>query len=139
MPTELRRGTRLTLIARIALTGVVGTLSVTALSVTAELASSSQRTAARDMAQISTGMSRQWNADMLHDGLRADVLASLYAGTDTSRQEAFETSAVHEHTQKMLEHYDVAASLAPANLKTEYQQVRPRIVARGEEGHGHGR
>jgi methyl-accepting chemotaxis protein len=43
--------------------------------------SARQGPAGRDMATISDGMSHQWNADMMHDGPRADVMSALYART----------------------------------------------------------
>jgi methyl-accepting chemotaxis protein len=78
--SDLVRGPRLTLITRIVLLGAVGVLSVGAVTVSATLASTSQGHAGQMMARISDGMSVQWNADMLHDGLRADVLGALHAG-----------------------------------------------------------
>jgi methyl-accepting chemotaxis protein len=49
--------------------------------------SSNQADAARAMARVSEGMSRQWNADMMHDGPRADVMAALYATTPAQREQ----------------------------------------------------
>ncbi|MFI5895455.1 methyl-accepting chemotaxis protein [Actinoplanes sp. NPDC051513] len=90
--------------------------------------SSVQADASRDMARVSDGMSNQWNADMMHDALRADVMSAMYATTDAQR-EKYGVAEVTDHAGTILEMYDAAAAEAPASLEAEYSAVRPRLVA----------
>ena len=108
-----------------------GIAAVALVAITATWGSSNQAGATRHIARISDGMSRQWNADMMHDGLRADVMAALYATSDAQR-ERFGVAEVTEHAQVMLENFDAAAAEAPAGLQAEYTRVRPAVVAYGK-------
>src|SRR3954454_5192456 len=74
MALHRRARLQVTLVGRI--TVLVG-IGVGAVAAAAAAASASQGDAAHEMARTSDGMSRQWNADMLHEGMRADVLARL--------------------------------------------------------------
>jgi methyl-accepting chemotaxis protein len=120
---------RLTLITRILLLGAVGIIAVGVVAAAALDASASERNATTQMARVSNGMSLQWNADMMHDGLRADVLGALRAGKDKKLQGLFETDAVAEHAATLLSNYDKAAALAPPEVRAHFAEVRPRLVA----------
>src|SRR4051812_12595873 len=79
---------------------------------------SSARQAAvnRDMTRVSNGVSDQWNADMMHDALRADVMSALYANTPQDRT-TYEVDAVAEHASALLENFDAAAIRRPLREK----------------------
>ncbi len=115
----------MTLIARIVLLAGIGAVSVLAVFATSEIESSKQGVAAGHMARISQGMSDQWNADMMHDGLRADVMASLVAGRDTVAQSSLEVDAVGQRAAMMIEKFDAAA----AGVQPRFAQLRPQVVA----------
>jgi methyl-accepting chemotaxis protein len=122
-------GTRgLTIVARLIALGAAGLVSVGLVVVFALYSSSRQAIANRSIAQVSDGMSEQWNADMMHDALRADVMSAMYATTDTQREQ-YAVAEVTDHGQTMLEKYDAAADDAPATLRADYARVRPRVAA----------
>ncbi len=54
-------------------------------------------------------MSQQWNADMMHDALRADLLAALLA--ETPADVAEQRAAIDEHGATFLEMQDANAGL----------------------------
>jgi methyl-accepting chemotaxis protein len=117
-----------TLVGRITLLVGIAVVAVGAVSVAAAVASASQADAAHEMARTSDGMSRQWNADMLHDGMRADVLAGLAAGKDAGARARLEVDGVDEHAAMILENFDGAAALSPPALRPEYAATRPDLV-----------
>ena len=117
----------ITIVARLLLMGAAGLLSVGLVVGFAIYSSSEQANASEVMARVSDGMSHQWNADMMHDALRADVMSALYARTDAQRQ-AYAVDEVSDHATTIMEQYDAAAAEAPASLDDEYAQVRPRLV-----------
>ena len=121
---------RLTIAARLVGVGVVGVLSVGAVAFAAFDATSNQRAATARMAQVSQGMSEQWNADMMHDGIRADVMAALVAQNDTDR-ETFGTAEVADHAQNMVDKVAAAKALAPESLQDRFAAVQPRVAAYG--------
>ena len=121
---------RLTIAARLVGVGIVGVLSVGAVATAAIDATSNQRAATSRMASVSQGMSEQWNADMMHDGIRADVMAALVAGNDADR-ETFGTAEVADHAQLMKDKVAAAQALAPAALQEQFSAVRPRVDAYG--------
>ncbi|GIF00142.1 methyl-accepting chemotaxis protein [Paractinoplanes rishiriensis] len=121
----------LTIVARLMVMGAAGLLSVALVVGFAIYSSAVQAEANRDIAAVSDGMSNQWNADMMHDALRADVMAALYARTGAQR-EAYAVEEVAEHGEVMLAKFDAAAKLAPESMRAEYEQVRPRVVAYAE-------
>jgi methyl-accepting chemotaxis protein len=121
-------GARLTIVVRLLLMAAMGVLAVALVALTATWGASNQADASHAIARVSDGMSRQWNADMMHDGLRADVMASLYA-TTAAQREQFGVAEVADHAQSMVTNYDAAADEAPDRLRAEYARVRPAVVA----------
>jgi methyl-accepting chemotaxis protein len=117
----------MTIVVRLMIMAAAGIVSVGVVGGTAAWGSANQAQAAGAMARISDGMSRQWNADMMHDGLRADVMSALYATTDADRAR-FEVDGVTEHAAAMVENYDAATTTAPADLADDYVRVRPAVL-----------
>ena len=113
------------------LMAAIGVGSVALVGITAGWGSAQQTAATDDIATISDGMSSQWNADMMHDGLRADVMSALYATTPAQR-EAYAVAEVTEHATTLVTKYDAAATTAPPALAAEYVRVRPAVAAYGE-------
>jgi methyl-accepting chemotaxis protein len=122
---------RLTIAARLVLMAAAGVAAVALVALSAFGAAADQDRATAVMARTSDGMSRQWNADMMHDGLRADVLAALYATTDAQR-DRLGVAEVTEHAATMVTQFDAAAASAPADLTGEYARVRPDVVRYAE-------
>ncbi|WP_285594654.1 methyl-accepting chemotaxis protein [Kineosporia sp. NBRC 101731] len=87
---------------------------------------SSQEDAGQQLARTSNGMSLQWNADMLHDGIRGDVLAALLAETAADR-ELLDTAAVTDDAAAILSRFNEAAALAPSNVAAQFAAVRPDL------------
>ncbi|HEX5198672.1 MAG TPA: methyl-accepting chemotaxis protein [Actinoplanes sp.] len=117
--------------ARLFIMAAAGLLSVGLVVGFAIYSSSVQAGANRDIARVSDGMSDQWNADMMHDALRADVMSALYA-TSAEQRAKYGVAEVSEHAETILEMYDAAAAEAPAALRPEYAEVRPRLAAYAE-------
>jgi methyl-accepting chemotaxis protein len=122
---------RFTIVARLMLMAGIGVASVLLVGLVAHFGSAHQATAANDIAVISDGMSNQWNADMMHDGLRADVMSALYATTPAQR-EAYGVAEVTEHAATLVTKFDAATAAAPPALAAEYARVRPAAVNYGE-------
>src|SRR4029453_9908910 len=118
---------RLTIATRLVLMAAAGIAAVGLVAVSAFEAAANQDRAATEMARLSDGMSRQWNADMMHDGLRADVMAALYATGDAQREQ-LGVAEVTEHAAAMVTNFDAAAPKPPADLQAEYARVRPDVV-----------
>ncbi|WP_312034470.1 methyl-accepting chemotaxis protein [Actinoplanes sp. TBRC 11911] len=116
-----------TIVARLLLMGAAGLVSVALVGGFAIYSSTRQAAANREIASVSAGMSRQWNADMMHDALRADVMSALYARTDTQRT-AYAVDEVTEHGRTLVENYDAAATKAPQRLLDEFTRVRPSVL-----------
>ncbi|WP_433376578.1 methyl-accepting chemotaxis protein [Actinoplanes sp. CA-142083] len=116
----------ITIVARLLVMVAAGLASVGLVVGFAIYSSSVQADASRDMARVSDGMSDQWNADMMHDALRADVMSAMYATTDAQRTK-YGVEEVSDHAQTIMEMYDAAAAEAPASLRAEYAAVRPRL------------
>jgi methyl-accepting chemotaxis protein len=81
----------------------------------------------RRMQVTSGAMSRQWNADMLHDGIRADVMAAMYAASDAQRT-TYQVADVSAKAKDLLTHFDAAAAGAPQDVRTRFTAVRPRLA-----------
>jgi methyl-accepting chemotaxis protein len=122
---------RFTIVARLVLMAAIGVASVVLVGVAAGWGTANQAEATADIEDISDGMSSQWNADMMHDGLRADVMSALYATTPAQR-ETYGVAEVTEHATTLVSKYDVAAAAAPPALAAEYARVRPAVVRYGE-------
>ncbi|GAA3345289.1 methyl-accepting chemotaxis protein [Amorphoplanes nipponensis] len=135
MESDSHTRSRFTIVARLVLMAVIGVASVALVGIVAQWGSANQAKATADMAAISDGMSSQWNADMMHDGLRADVMSALYA-TTAAQREAYAVAEVSEHVETLVTKYDAAAAAAPPTLATEYARVRPEVVAYGEAAQG---
>jgi methyl-accepting chemotaxis protein len=118
---------RFTVGRRLAAIGAVGVLAVGAVSAAALLGAQRQADDATAMARISTGMNDQWNADMLHDGIRGDVMAAMYARNAAERK-AFEVDDVRNKATDVVTHFDAAATMAPPALTSQFAAVRPSLL-----------
>ena len=116
-----------TIVGRLLVMGAAGLVSVALVAGFAIWSSSRQAAANRNITAVSNGLSHQWNADMMHDALRADVMSALYATTSAQRT-AFAVEEVTEHATALVEHYDAAAKLAPAGLRGTYTLGRTKLV-----------
>jgi methyl-accepting chemotaxis protein len=117
---------KLTITQRLAVLGIAGALSVSTVSLAATVATSKQASVAADMTSISNAMSEEWNADMLHDGIRATVMAAMYATTGTQRKQ-YGVDEVDTQAKQLLQHFDAAAAGAPADLKPSFAKIRPGL------------
>jgi methyl-accepting chemotaxis protein len=131
----MQSASRITIVARLMILAGSGLAAVGLVATVSTSESSNQADATRRIAAISDGMSHQWNADMMHDGIRADVMSALYATTPAQRQ-AYGVDEVTEHAQVLLENFDAAASKAPAALSGDYRRVRPELAAYAETAAG---
>ncbi len=118
---NLTVGRRLALLSLVAV-GAVGATGATAFNQAAAISTQSGA-----MSAISAAMSQQWNADMLHDGIRADVMAAMYATSDAQRT-TYEVADVATKAQELLAHFDAAGQGAPTALKPEFAAVRPKLA-----------
>jgi methyl-accepting chemotaxis protein len=121
----------LTVARRLALITVVGSVAIVAVGAVGWGAAGAQAASSAEMARISDAMSRQWNADMLHDGIRADVVSALYARTAAER-ENLGVDEVRAMSHDMMEHVDAAAAAAPADVRPLYDEVIPKVKAYGD-------
>ena len=131
MESDAHGRSRFTIVARLILMAAIGVTSVALVGVVAGWGSANQAGATDDIVAISGGMSSQWNADMMHDALRADVMSALYATTAAER-EAYGVAEVGEHASTLVTRYDEAAAAAPPALSAQYAQVRPAVVGYGD-------
>jgi methyl-accepting chemotaxis protein len=122
---------RITIVARLMIMAGAGLASVLLVAVIASWASGHQADTTRVTATVSDGMSHQWNADMMHDGIRADVMAALYATTAAQRAE-FGVADVTEHGTVLLDNFDQAAAEAPGALRDDYARLRPQLATYAE-------
>ncbi len=121
---------RVTVARRLAAVALIGVGSLGTVAGIAEYGSARQGETTEAMAQISAGLSRQWNADMMHDGIRADVMSALYARSGAQRAE-LEVDSVGEKSAAMVEHLQAAAAAAPPSLASRYADVSPKVQAYG--------
>jgi methyl-accepting chemotaxis protein len=121
----------ISIVGRLVVLGATGLFSVALVTGFAVRNSDDQTAANEEIAKVSSAMSNQWNADMMHDALRADVMAAMFATTEAQRTE-YEVDAVAEHAQTMLEKFDAAAAQAPEALRPEYETTRSEIVKYGD-------
>ncbi|AGZ39921.1 methyl-accepting chemotaxis protein [Actinoplanes friuliensis] len=135
MESQQHVRSRLTIVARLVLMAAIGVASVALVGAASSWASENQSDATDRIAAISDGMSSQWNADMMHDGLRADVMSALFA-TTAAQREALAVSEVTEHATTLVTKYDAAATAAPTALGDDYTRVRPAVVAYGKTAEG---
>jgi methyl-accepting chemotaxis protein len=127
----VKRSSGLTIAARLMLMASAGLAAVALVAGTAVWGSGNQAEATRNIAGISDGMSRQWNADMLHDGIRADVMSALYA-TAAAQRQAYAADEVAEHTAELVDNFDAATARAPDAVAGMYTRVRSEVVAYAE-------
>ncbi|OLF14786.1 hypothetical protein BU204_25275 [Actinophytocola xanthii] len=106
---------------------MVGVGALAAMLGVAAYANSVQAQGTASLATVSAAMSEQWNADMMHDGLRADVMAALNASTDEQRA-TYGVAEVSDHVEAMIQHFDAAAGMAPAGLRQQFTDLRPSLV-----------
>ena len=118
---------RMTVGTRIAALATAGMLAVGIGVAVAAVSAGKQSKTVQRMARTSHAMSMEWNADMMHDGTRADVMSALYATTPAQR-DAFGVSEVTEHTKTIMDTFDAAATDAPASLQGMFAEVRPALV-----------
>jgi methyl-accepting chemotaxis protein len=119
---------RITVGTRIAALATAGMIAVGVAVGVAVNSGAHQSEAVSRMARTSHAMSLQWNADMLHDGLRADVVSALYAKTPADR-ESFDVAETAEHAKNIVGTFDGAAADAPPQLRQQFAQVRPKLVS----------
>ncbi|MGA5303683.1 methyl-accepting chemotaxis protein [Nucisporomicrobium flavum] len=131
MESESHGRSRVSIAARLMIMAGIAVAAVALVGAAAAWGSSNQSTATAEMARISDGMSHQWNADMMHDGLRADVMSAMYATTAQQRAD-FGVEEVSEHAGSLVSNFDAAAERAPAALTARYAQVRADVVAYGD-------
>jgi methyl-accepting chemotaxis protein len=117
--SDLSKKRGLTIVARLVAMVVAGLVSVGIVVAFAIYSSSRQTAANREIAEISDSMSHQWNADMMHDALRADVMSALYAKAGVDE--------VTDHASALLDNYDAAAAEAPADLRDDFARNRPAL------------
>jgi methyl-accepting chemotaxis protein/methyl-accepting chemotaxis protein-1 (serine sensor receptor) len=83
-----------------------------------------------DLAVASAALRNQMAADMMHDAIRADVLASLET-SDSKQQEAI-TADLHEHTAKIEKEFrDNLAMAIPPDVRTSMERELGRLQAYG--------
>jgi len=123
---------KITITQRLAVLGIAGALSVSSVALTATAANSKQASVAVTMASLSNAMSEQWNADMLHDGIRASVMAAMFATTPAQRTQ-YGVDEVSAQATDLLQHFDAAAAGAPADLKSSFATIRPDLADYGSQ------
>jgi methyl-accepting chemotaxis protein len=76
-------------------------------------------------------------SDMMHDALRADVLAALRAGQMQDREAQQQVLAdVDEHVESFRKHVDENAKLPlPATVKSAIEDVRPALASYADAAH----
>ncbi|MFN8076438.1 MAG: methyl-accepting chemotaxis protein [Kineosporiaceae bacterium] len=119
---------RFTIRQRLGVLSLTGLAAVGGVATAGLVVSHGQAGSAARQAETSNAMSSMWNADMMHDALRADVTAALVAGSPADL-EALAGTEVAEHAQTLLTTFDAAAAGAPEDLRGRFAQVRPAVVA----------
>jgi methyl-accepting chemotaxis protein len=118
---------RTTIAGRLILLGAVGLVAMSTVAAVAALGSTRQTDESARMQQVSVALSEHWNTDMLHDGMRADVMSAMYATSDEQR-ETYEVDGVSEHAAELVTHFDAATANAPGALRSTYEGIRPQLV-----------
>ena len=116
------------MLGRLAVLTAVGLQSVLVLAGFAWYATTQQAGATSTIVSISAAMDHQWNADMRHDTLRADVMSALYATTGKQRDQ-YAVDEVTDHGRTMVTDYDAAAAGAPTALRDRFTAIRPQVIA----------
>ncbi|MBM7770671.1 methyl-accepting chemotaxis protein [Actinokineospora baliensis] len=112
---------------RLLLMAGVGVVALGAMAGVAAYATGAQSDATGSLAGVSAAMSAQWNADMMHDAIRGDVMAAIGAQTPAELEE-FGAAEVSEHTSTMLAKYDTATAGAPEALRAGFANTRAAVV-----------
>jgi methyl-accepting chemotaxis protein len=115
-------------VAALALAGAVTNGVTVFVCVVADNAMSRDSVEAGRVARVS---SHTWNADMMHDSLRADVMAAL-AARNSSERDAFRVDDVSDHVQVLNQRLGSAQQDAPAHLRDDFAQVIPVATSYGE-------
>jgi len=118
---------RVTMVVRLCGLALAGVTAVGTVATTALVATRSQATASAAMAAASNALSRQWNADMMHDTLRADVLGAL-AARDAADRTTFAVDDVTRHATTFTTALDAARTGAPTTLLADYDTIRPKAT-----------
>ncbi len=118
---------RVTVATRLAMLGVIGALSVGTVAAIGFAGAKQEARDADQMVRISDGLSRQSNTDLMHQGIRADVMAALYARTDAQRQQ-LQTADVDTKAADIVTNFDAAAKAAPPGLAQQFARIRPQLV-----------
>jgi methyl-accepting chemotaxis protein len=118
---------RTTITGRLILLGAVGLAALSSVAAVAALGSTRQTDESEQMQRASVALSEHWNTDMLHDGMRADVMSAMYATSDEQR-ETYEVDGVSEHASELVTHFDAATVSAPAALRSTYEAIRPKLL-----------
>ncbi|WP_026423165.1 methyl-accepting chemotaxis protein [Actinokineospora inagensis] len=117
----------LTVRGRLGLMASGGVVALGVMAGVAGYASGAQGTATDELAKVSAAMSAQWNADMMHDAVRGDVMAAVSAQSAAERK-AYSVDEVSQHTADMTAQFDTAAAGAPAAIQVEFGQARASVL-----------
>lgn len=119
---------RLTITRRVVALAAVGLAGLGATLAVTDVTGHRARSQVERMRDYGSGLSDQWNADLLHDDLRADVMAGLYA-RNADQHRLFEVDDVGDHGRTMISEFDAAARQAPSSLRPDYASTRPDVLA----------
>jgi methyl-accepting chemotaxis protein len=101
---------------------MLGVLAVLVVAWMGHANSVSQDRATVALSQMSRVLSVQWNADMMHDAMRADVFAAILAGTE--QQDAFDVTRGEEDAAALLDNLARAGRLAPVSMHAAFGEVQ---------------
>jgi methyl-accepting chemotaxis protein len=108
----------------LALAGPGSLAAVTAIGCTG---ATSQSASAAAMSTVADAMSRQWNAQAMHDGIRGDVIGALYA-SDAAERTLLGVDGVVDTSMAIMANFDAAAATAPPGVAEEFAEVRPHLA-----------
>src|SRR6185503_19089853 len=119
----------LTVSKRLLILNGVGVVTAVAIGLGAHVGSRGISGSIDEMATASAAVSYQMESDMLHDALRADVMAAMLAEeTDAARQSVRDENA--EHVKRMAEVRDTAEALdLSPGVKAHMHEVRTAVNA----------
>ena len=113
---------------RVLLPVAVGVTAVLAVAVTGSSTAAGLQAVTQEVSVDSDVLANHLTGDMMHDALRADVLAALLA--ETPAEVAEHRAAVEEHGATFLEMQDANADLADGSeLQAALQEARPSLEA----------
>ncbi|SES25945.1 methyl-accepting chemotaxis protein [Actinokineospora terrae] len=105
----------------------VGFAALGAMAGVAANATHDQSDTTNELAGVSAAMSAQWNADMMHDAIRGDVMAAIAAQTAADVAD-FGAAEVAEHAETMVAKFDAATAGAPDDLRAGFTQTRAAVL-----------